>query len=152
MKVIPESSVGTKRSKAIVNTYLLLKQGKNILFSLRQNTGYFDGYFGLISGHVEDHESARSAMIREAKEEANLIIGSESLTVVHVMHRKTDRFNIDIFFQCLHWEGELINLEPDKCTEFSFFSLDNLPTNLIPYIGRVLYSIFDKVIYSEEGW
>lgn len=64
------------------------------MLSLRKNTGYF----GLISRHVEDHESARSAMVREAKEEANLIIHSESLTVAHLMHRKTDRFNIDIFF------------------------------------------------------
>jgi 8-oxo-dGTP diphosphatase len=80
---IVKSLDAKKRSEAVVNTYLLLRKEKKILLSLRKNTGYY----GLVSGHVEDQESASSAMIREAKEEVN-IIRSESLKVVHLMHRK----------------------------------------------------------------
>ncbi|WP_194845865.1 hypothetical protein [Candidatus Rhabdochlamydia porcellionis] len=44
------------------------------------------------------------------------------------------------------------NLEPDKCAELNFFSLENFPENLIPYIARALCVVLHKVIYSEEGW
>ncbi len=152
MTAIVKSLDAKKRSGAAVNTYLLLRKEKKILLSLRKNTGYFDGYYGLVSGHVEDQESASSAMIREAKEEANLIIRSESLKVVHLMHRKTNRFNIDVFFECTNWEGKLNNLEPDKCAELNFFSLENFPENLVPYIAQALRAVFHKVVYSEEGW
>lgn len=141
-----------KRSGASINTYLLLKKENTLLLSLRKNTGYFDGYYGLVSGHVEDGEAASTAMIREAKEEANLILRSESLKAVHLMHRKTNRFNIDIFFECADWEGNLINLEPDKCAELKFFSLANLPKNLIPYIDQAIRGVLQNTIYSEEGW
>ena len=152
MTAIVKNLDAKKRSGAVVNAYLLLRKEKKVLLSLRRNTGYFDGYYGLVSGHVEDQESASSAMIREAKEEANLIICSKSLKVVHLMHRKTNRFNIDVFFECTNWEGKLHNLEPDKCAELDFFSLENLPENLVPYIARALRSVSHEVVYSEEGW
>lgn len=141
-----------KRSGAAINAYLLLRKGKMVLLSLRKNTGYFDGCYGLVAGHVEDGESASAAMSREAREEANIILRPEALKVVHLMHRKTNRFNVDIFFDCATWEGELANLEPGKCAELKFFSMDNLPDNLIPYISQALRAVSRGTVYSEEGW
>ncbi len=152
MTAIVESLNVKKRSGASVNAILILRKEDKILLSLRKNTGYFDGYYGLVSGHVEDGEPASAAMIREAKEEANLIIRPESLKVVHVMHRKTNRFNMDIFFECANWEGTMTNLEPNKCEELNFFSLEQLPDNIIPYISLALKAASQKDIYSEAGW
>jgi 8-oxo-dGTP diphosphatase len=145
-------SIKKKRSAVTVNAYLILKEKNTFLFSLRKNTGYFDGSYGLVSGHVEDGEPASVAIIREAKEEANITIHPESIKVVHIMHRKTDRFNIDIFFECTSWEGELLNLEPDKCEELNFFNIESLPDNLIPYIGHAIFAAINGEIYSEIGW
>src|SRR3989344_3341501 len=100
MATILENVGAKKRSGAAVNAYLLLRKRETVLLSLRKNTGYFDGCYGLVSGHVEDGEPASAAMIGEAKEEANLVIRPESLQVVHLMHRKTNRLNIDVFFEC----------------------------------------------------
>jgi len=52
----------------------LVRKNKNdedeILFQKRKNTGYSDGYYDLsASGHVENNESMKKAMCREAKEE-----------------------------------------------------------------------------------
>lgn len=152
MATIAKSLGVKKRSGASINAYLLLRKEDAILLSLRKNTGYFDDYYGLVSGHVEDEESASSAIIREAKEEANLILRPEFLKAVHVMHRKTNRFNIDIFFECTAWDGNLMNLEPNKCAELKFFPLRDLPKNLIPYIDQALRGVLRKMIYSEEGW
>ena len=138
-----------KRSGTCLNVYLILIKKNAALLSLRQNTGYYDGSYGLISGHVEDGESAISAMIREAKEEAGMQISQ--LTPIHIMHRKTDRFNIDIFFTG-SFSGPIINLEPYKCRALEFFDLNNLPSNIIPYIEKALQATLHKKIYSEEGW
>ena len=141
-----------KRTGASVNAYLILKQGNHVLLQLRKNTGYADGMWSLVAGHVEDGEPATAGMMREAREEIGLEISSSQLHVVHVMHRKTNRLNVDMFFDCLSWKGEITNLEPEKCEKLEFFPLDALPANIIPYHKMALHYIFKGVSYSELGW
>lgn len=141
-----------KRTGANVNVYLILRQHDEILLSLRKNTGYCDDYYGLVAGHVEDGESATAAMIREAYEEAGIHMQPSSLKVVHIMHRQTNRLNIDIFFECHEWLGDIINRETDKCRALAFFSVRRLPVNLIDYIGNALQAIANDHFYSEQGW
>lgn len=59
---------------------------------------------------------------------------------------------IDVFFTAEKWEGEIRNLEPEKCDDLSWFDLDNLPENIVPYIRQALECINKKNIYSEFGW
>lgn len=145
---IPEKT----RSSAIVSVYLILRRNNNILLYLRKNTGYYDNCYGLVSGHVEDGESATAAMAREAYEEAGIEIDPDTLKAVHVMHRLTDRFNIDLFFVCDKWKGRITNQEPKKCAALDFFSFDNLPPNTIPYIQDALKAFAKGNFYSEDGW
>ncbi|MBS0624800.1 MAG: NUDIX domain-containing protein [Verrucomicrobia bacterium] len=133
-----------------VNAYLILRKEDQILFLLRKNTGYFDGYYGLVSGHVEEGESGTVGMIREASEEAGII--PLELKPVYVLHRYSDRYNIDLFFECRRWEGEIQNKEPHKCEKLAFFSPDNLPDNTVDYVADALKAISQGKIYSESGW
>jgi 8-oxo-dGTP pyrophosphatase MutT (NUDIX family) len=130
----------------------MLRKENQVLLSLRKNTGYRDGMWGLIAGHVEEGESATCAMIREAAEEAGLCLKQSDLTFVHIIHRKEDRINIDIFFDCCHWEGTLSNLEPHRCEELRWFSLNALPEHTIGTIQRVFNAVSQNITYSEEGW
>lgn len=141
-----------KRVGASVNAYLLLKQKNNILLSLRKNTGYCDGMWSLVAGHVEDGESATSGMIREAFEEIGIALHPAQIQVVHMMHRKTDRLNVDLFFDCQSWQDTIKNLEPEKCEKLEFFSLDALPSNIVDYIAMALKYIREGKLYSELGW
>lgn len=138
------------RRGANVNAYLILKQENKILLHLRKNTGYCDGMWSLVAGHVEDGESATAGMIREAREEVGISI--EQIEVVHIMHRKTNRLNIDVFFDCRSWQGEIQNLEPEKCEKLEFFPLSSLPSNLVDYNAMALRYILEGKIYSELGW
>jgi len=130
--------------------YLILKQENKILLGLRKNTGYSDGLWSLIAGHVESGESATAAMLREAKEEIG--IKPLELKMVHMMHRQTNRLNVDLFFECEAWEGFLQNLEPEKCEDLVFFSKDALPLNRVGYHVDALQAIARGEFYSEEGW
>ncbi len=66
MSTLPQTK---KRTGAFVSTYLILGQGPDILLLLKKNTGFCDGRYGLVSGHVEDGESASAAMLFYMTEE-----------------------------------------------------------------------------------
>ncbi len=139
-------------AKAHVNVNLILLKDNQILLSLRKNTGYEDGNWGLVSGNVEVGESATDALIREAEEEVGVRINPKDLTICHVMHRKSDRENMDIFWTCSHWENEIDNVEPHKCGGVEFYGSDHFPANLIDHIKVALQNIDKGNFYSEYGW
>ena len=143
---------GTKRAGASVNAYLVLRRKDEVLLLLRKNTGYCDGMWSFVAGHVEDGESASAAIIREAQEEIGIHLSSAQIHAAHIMHRKSNRFNIDVFFDCQSWEGAIHNLEPEKCEKLEFFSLNSLPSNTIDHIKIALHNILNKKFYSEWGW
>lgn len=146
------AALAQKRSTASVNVYLILKQGDSVLLSLRQNTGYLDQHWGFPAGHVEPGESASAAMVREAREETGIEILSEDLKTVHIMHRKSNRLNVDIFFECAKWEGEIENREPHKCGGLKFFSPEALPFPIVESNAFVLQTGIRDQIYSEWGF
>lgn len=137
---------------AHINVNLILKKGEQVLLSKRMNTGYFDGYWGVISGHIERGESASQAAIREAYEETGIVIHPESIKMGHVMYRIHDRLNLDLFFIAENWERSIQNLEPHKCSELQFCEPDALPSPTIPYITKALQKISENSSYSETGW
>lgn len=142
----------TQRSQAVVSVYLILKKQNQVLLSLRNNTGYFDNFYGLVAGHVEEGEPATQALIREVKEEIGIDLASEHLVFKGVMHRKSERNNVDLFFECAKWDGEIQNMEPQKCGHLKFFELNALPSNIIPYVKRSFDLLGENQLYMEEGW
>jgi 8-oxo-dGTP pyrophosphatase MutT (NUDIX family) len=132
--------------------YLLpIKDGK-VLLSRRFNTGWMDGKYSLIAGHLDGNETVFEAMVREALEEANLKIDKKDLIPATVIHRKSDVEYIDFFFVVNKWKGEPIINEPDKCDDMSWFSIDNLPDNLLPFIKDAIENYENKVAFFESGW
>src|SRR5260370_5722104 len=107
------------RATLIPEAHLLLLQNSQVLLLRRQNTGYEDGNYSVIAGHIESDETARQGMAREASEEAGLNISLQDLVLCHVMHRKAEDER---------WIGEPRNLEPHKCSDLSWFHVDSLPT------------------------
>lgn len=141
-----------KRTGASVSAYLLLTQGDQILLGLRQNTGYCDGMWSFPAGHVEEGEPASRAMAREAQEELGIFVDPKDLHPAHIMHRQSNRWNVDIFFQCSKWQGQIENQELDKCAKLAFFPMECLPEPMVGYNRDVLEAVRQQIFYSEPGW
>jgi 8-oxo-dGTP pyrophosphatase MutT (NUDIX family) len=133
--------------------YLLLRDGDRVLLSKRENTGWKDGWWSLVAGHVDGGEAAEMAMIREAKEEAGIDVAPENLKLVYTMHRLsnevTDEY-VDLFFECTEWSGEITNMEPQKCGGLEWFSANTLPNDTLGYIKKVIDSYPKGMTYSSE--
>jgi 8-oxo-dGTP diphosphatase len=141
-----------ERFKLVPTSHLFLIKNGKILLLRRFNTGYEDGNYSVVAGHLDGNETFTNAMIREAKEEASIVIQPKDLKVVHVMHRKSTEERIDFFFACCNWKGDPKNMEPGKCDDLRWFPLDNLPKNTIPYIRQAIECFAKNIFYSEHGW
>jgi len=142
-----------ERFKLIPSVYaFFIKEGK-ILLLRRFQTGYEDGKYGLVAGHADGGETMKSAMAREALEEAGAVIKPEFLELAVTMHRWCgDHERMDLFFVVKNWDGEIKNMEPGKCDDLSWFSLDNLPANIILYIRKAIDCYLSKERYCEFNW
>lgn len=152
-----------RRFRLTPAVYLFMERDNKILMLRRANTGFRDGEYSFVAGHVDGGESVKQAAIREAKEEAGILVREEDLELIHTMHRLNEAEGyldqgekhierIDFFMRTDKWEGEIKNMEEDKCDDLSWFDIDSLPDNTIDYIKFVIEEIRKGNIYSEYGW
>lgn len=141
-----------ERPNLVPASYVLLRRGDEVLLLLRKNTGYYDDWYTVPSGHVQAGESPLDAAIRETMEEVGVRLNRDSVKFVHTLYRaKTNATGdrADYFFEATEWEGEPNNIEPEKCERIEWCSFDVLPENLMPYEKDVFTCIKANERYSE---
>jgi 8-oxo-dGTP pyrophosphatase MutT (NUDIX family)/N-acetylglutamate synthase-like GNAT family acetyltransferase len=129
----------------------MLRDGK-VLLLRRFNTGYEDGNYSVVAGHLDGGERVKAAMVREAREEVGVKIDPRDLQVVGIMHRLSDDERIDFFLAVSDWAGDLVNREPHRCDQLRWAYLDALPKNMIPYIRRALENFRRGIWFDSFGW
>ncbi|MFH1252790.1 MAG: NUDIX domain-containing protein, partial [Candidatus Uhrbacteria bacterium] len=143
----------SEKFRAFVAAYLVLIKDGQVLLLKRYNTGYQDGNYSLVAGHLDGGETTKQCIIREALEEAGIVLSPDDLEVVHAMHRLSgDREYFDFYLRAEKWTGEITNLEPHKCNELAWYNLNDLPSNILPEVKLALENINKKIHYSEFGW
>ena len=141
-----------QRWTVIPAVYLVLIKDNKILLLRRFNTGYQDGKYSLPAGHLDGGESAQRAMIREASEEIGIVLNPQDIKLVHTQHRLSEEANherIDLYFAAENWQGEVVNKEPNKCDDLSWFDISSLPENLIVSVRIALDNIKIAKYYSD---
>lgn len=134
-------------------TYLMPLRDNEILLMRRFNTGWMDGMYSLIAGHLDGNESVHDAMIRESFEEAGIVILKDNLIPATVIHRKSiDDEYVDFFFAIKIWEGTPMICEVDKCDDLAWYPLDNLPENILPHVKEAIENYHKKIAFSASGW
>jgi len=125
---------------------VFLREGPNgaeVLLHLRQGTGYMDGHWATIAGHVEAGESVLAAAVREASEEVGVEIAEADLVPLTVMQRTQNNDDpieerVDFIFTCRLWIGEPRRAELDKSAALGWFPLSDLPSPVVPHELLVL--------------
>ncbi|GCE45353.1 ADP-ribose pyrophosphatase YjhB (NUDIX family) [Thermosporothrix hazakensis] len=140
------------RFSFIAAVHLFLIQNDQVLLLQRANTGYEDGNWSVIAGHLDGNEEVRAAMQREAREEAGIDIALPDLQVVGVMHRKAEEERIDFFLTAHTWRGSITNCEPEKCSALQWYPLAALPSNTIPYVRKALENYREGRWFDSFGW
>nr|WP_247601984.1 NUDIX domain-containing protein [Cellulomonas denverensis] len=127
----------------VAAAYLLVLDGDRLLLQLRSGTGYRDGHWATLAGHVDPGESAHEAAVREAREEAGIIVQPADLVPLTTLHRfqRTGpqvEQRADMFFLTRRFTGEATRREPDKAARVEWFDLDRLPSPLVPHEAAVI--------------
>lgn len=145
-------AVTQERFRLVSAVHLFLVRGQRTLLLRRFNTGYEDGNYSVIAGHLNGGEEIKAAMVREAREEAGIEVDPQDLQVVGVMHRQAGDERIDFFLATTRWSGQVANREPHKCDRLAWFNVDALPDNVVPYVRRALDNWRQGKWFDSFGW
>ena len=113
----------------IVDVYLLLARGDEILLGRRSNTGYGDGAYEPPSGRLSERETIVEAAVRVAAGQAGIELLPSSISLAHVMH-DVGSGRIAFFLAAEGWNGEPSEAAAEY-SDLGWFSLDALPANMI---------------------
>ena len=135
------------QSRVAVNL-ILTNDRDECLFLRRFNTGYRDGEYGLVAGHVEEGENLKTAMIREAIEEIGVTLSPDDLEVVGVIPSLPNRY-VYFFLHADTWSGDMKNMEPHKCDDIRWLDLRSPPDNTVFYVKQAVENYLEGRWFSE---
>lgn len=141
-----------ERFKLVSAVHIFFLDGDRVLLLRRCNTGYEDGNYSVVAGHLDGGEEIKAAAVREAREEVGVELAPDDLRVVGVMHRTSDHERVDWFLTAMRWGGQISNCEPNRCDHLGWFNMDTLPDNVIPYVRRALENYRRGRWFESFGW
>ena len=137
-----------KRSKACVGV-MIFKNDKVLLGKRKGSHGA--GEYSFPGGHMEFGESFSDCVIRETLEETGVEIKNIKFQCVSNIFRHENRQDILVSFIAEWKNGEPKIMEPEKCDEWKWYDLDNLPKPLF-YPTELLIDSYKtgKNYYDKE--
>jgi 8-oxo-dGTP diphosphatase len=135
----------TVHKNITIGCEIFLKQENSLLFGKRKDC-YGEGTWGLPGGHLEQGESLVECAKRELKEE--LGIEGIKFTLITITDNIDERGHyVHASFLLENFVGEIQCMEPDLCSEWRFFTLDNLPTDIFKPHQKILQAYLSNVLY-----
>ena len=147
LRAAPAYRRAVARALLVPASYVVLLRGegsgREVLLHLRQGTGFRDGYWATMAGHVEEGETARAAAAREALEECGVRIAEDDLQPLTTLHRITPgagqvEQRVDFFWAAEEWTGVPRITEPEKSADLRWFPLASPPDPVVPHELEVL--------------
>ena len=142
----PDDHLGGRTLLVAAAYVVLFRPGgdtHDVLLQLRRGTGYMDGHWATLAGHVDPGESVHEAAVREAAEEAGIVIDLADLVPLTVLHRferggPAVEQRVDVFFATTRWTGVPMVREAHKAAAMAWFPIDELPEPVVPHERLVL--------------
>ncbi len=139
----------------VINFYVLafLCLGNQVLLVQRCHEAFGKGLYSMVGGKVEQGETAQEAIKREVHEEITLDIPQSAFQLAHTYHRVAREGEIEVIILCFKVDltdmTAPYNNEPDKHDDMRFFSIDQLPKNIIGAHKQIIGEMRRGRIYSE---
>lgn len=146
--------MNTDLAQPVIDTHVIVRDGDKLLFSQRGGP-YGYGRWHMPSGKLDRDERLSAGAARELLEETGLSVDPDHLRLVHVVHHRQDATaeRIGFFFEATTWSGEPVNREPSKCLNLQWFSVHELPDDIIEYPREGLLGYLnDHRTLTEHGW
>ncbi|OIJ90442.1 NUDIX domain-containing protein [Streptomyces colonosanans] len=145
---------GTVRNVIGVHLYLEDDEGRILLGLRHPDSAYAGRTWHFLAGHCE-RESAVQCLVREALEEAGLVIGPADVEHAHTVHLRDNAGaepRMQIVFRVRRWKGTPEVRESDKCLGWKWWSPKALPQTIVPYARWAIEQVLAGQPYSEMGW
>jgi len=135
-----------------VGVGVLIKNDKGEVLLGKRKGSHGAGEWGFPGGSLRFGEKVIEAVIRETKEETGLdIYDCELISVFDELgYMESDKKHyLGIGMSAKYKGGEPKIMEPEKCEEWRWFSLDNLPENVFEGSALVIKSYKAGKIYQQ---
>ena len=137
--------------------HILIERNNQFLFLKRSHTGCYDGHWCLPTGRVEIGECPTDAVRRETLEEVGLTINPSFISLVYakvpnvLSEIQKDYEDLCFFFYGAAQDAPR-NLEPEKHDCLEWFTLDKLPSPLMPVVKMGIESYLEEKTFAEFGY
>ncbi|WP_030230350.1 NUDIX hydrolase [Streptomyces sp. NRRL S-350] len=137
-----------------VHLHLEDAEGRVLLGLRHPDSKYAGDTWHYLAGRCEQ-ESALSCLVREAWEEAGLVIEPDDVELVHVVHVVDTPGSLPLMqlvFRARRWKGTPEVRESDKCLTWQWWPRDELPDPIVSYTRTAITAIAEGSLYSQLGW
>ncbi len=129
-----------------------IRQGDQVLLTFRINSRFVNNQHALVGGKINNHETPDHAIIREIAEETGLEVKPEHVSLKNVLYFKGEtRDCVAFVFVVDAWKGEPVNKEPEKHAHIKWFSLADLPADLVPRHRLMIENLKKGILYATQG-
>ncbi|MER7695678.1 NUDIX domain-containing protein [Streptomyces sp. NPDC096095] len=137
-----------------VHLHLEDAEGRVLLGLRHPESKYAGDTWHYLAGRCEQ-EPALACLVREAWEEAGLVIDPADVELAHVVHVVDAPGSLPLMqlvFRARRWEGTPEVREPDKCLAWRWWPQHELPDRLVSYTRTAITAIAEGRPYSQLGW
>ncbi|MBS3074564.1 NUDIX domain-containing protein [Candidatus Pacearchaeota archaeon] len=124
----------------IIGGGCIIISGGKVLLMKRKNVKFFNNQWSNPGGKIEEGETIKNGIVREAKEELGIIISLKKNLGVYKwkIEEAEEEFS---GYEAEITEGEPKIMELHKCEALEWFDINNLPHPLAPYTAYYLKNL-----------
>ena len=143
MPMVTKNAEPLQKDRPRIGVGVIIVRDGRVLLGKRRNA-HGDGQWSYPGGHLEHGESWQDCAARELLEETGLVITKSSFVfATNDVFLSEGKHYVTLFMKADCPDGEAVNREPEKCTEWRWFSKGELPESLFLPIRNHLQNGYD---------
>lgn len=132
--------------KKIIGFGVVIVRDRKVLLGY-QTRGYEEPCWAFPGGKLDEGETINQAVVREVREECGLEVSNfEFITLFEDIFENMTHV-ISLVVKVNSFQGEPEVLEPNKCQQWKWFGIDNIPENKTQNLSRLIDSKYWKDLF-----